>query len=499
MVLCLWLVALSAPAADWPMWGGTPARNMVSGEKNLPTALAPGKYKEDTEELDPATQKNIKWIAKVGSQCYGNPTVAKGRVFVGTNNEVPRDPKYKGDMSVVMCFDESTGQLLWQQVVPKLGSGKVSDWEFLGICSSPHVEGDRVYVLSSRCEVLCLDVRGMANGNDGPFTNEVEYVGGIEQGPLDGDILWRFDMREELGVFPHNITSSSVLIVGDRIYVTTSNGQDWSHKYIPSPRAPTLVCLDKNTGKLLGEEVAGISFRLFHCTWSSPAFGVFGGKDTVVFGAGDGFTYGFDPVPVPDQHEEGFANLPERWRVDCVPHEQRFRPDGRPWKYPDPRGPSEIIATPVVYKGRIYVSLGQDPEHGEGVGALTCMDPTRDNKIVWQSTKIGRAISTVAIQDDLLYVADYGGRIYCLDALTGKEYWTHETHTHIWASPLVADGKVYLGGEDGSFWIFATGKEKKLLSTQTFEGQVYSSAVAANGVLYVATMTHLYALEVSKP
>jgi outer membrane protein assembly factor BamB len=284
-------------------------------------------------------------------------------------------------------------------------------------------------------------------------------------------------------------------LVGDRLYVTTSNGQDWSHKFIPSPRAPTLICLDKHTGRLLGEEVAGISFRLFHCTWSSPAFGIFGGRPTVVFGAGDGFTYGFDPDPVPDPQEEGFANLTELWRVDCVPHEQRFRPDGRPWKYPDPRGPSEIIATPVVYRGRIYVAIGQDPEHGEGVGALTCIDPTRDNKIVWQYTKIGRSISTVAIHDDLLFTADYGGRVYCLDAQSGREYWTHETHTHIWASPLVADGKVYIGGEDGSFYVFAASREKQILSQQTFEGQVYSSAVAANGTLYVATMTHLYALK----
>ena len=75
----------------------------------------------------------------------------------------------------------------------------------------------------------------MENGNDGEFQDEAKYFAGpnkapVEVGKSDGDIIWRYDMREELGVFPHNITSSSVLIVGDRLYANTSNGQDWSHR-----------------------------------------------------------------------------------------------------------------------------------------------------------------------------------------------------------------------------------------------------------------------------
>src|SRR5215510_7463350 len=119
------------------MWGGTPDRNMVSSMKGLPG------------EWDIKTKKNVKWVAKLGSQAYGNPVVAGGKVFVGTNNESPRNPREKGDRGILMCFDEKTGNLLWQLVVPKLGTGKVSDWEFLGICSSPAVEGDRVYLCTN--------------------------------------------------------------------------------------------------------------------------------------------------------------------------------------------------------------------------------------------------------------------------------------------------------------------------------------------------------------
>ncbi len=491
-----------AHSEDFPMWGRTPERNMVSPEKKLPSSFDPGKPKSDSEEIDMATTKNIKWVAKLGSQAYGNPVVAGGKIFVGTNNESPRDPKCQGDYGILMCFEEKTGKFLWQLVVPKLGAGKVSDWEFLGICSSPLVEGDRLYLVTNRCEVLCLDTNGMADGNDGPFKNEAQYSAGAgkpsnEIGPMGADIIWQFDMRDELGVFPHNITSSSVLSVGDRLYITTSNGQDWSHLNIPSPFAPALVCLDKKTGKLLGEEASGISQRLFHCNWSSPAYGQVNDKGMVIFGAGDGFCYAFEPVPVKGKDENNV--LKEIWHFDCNPPDHKIDKNGKPYKYPHPNGPNEIIASPVFYKNRVYVAIGQDPEHGDGVGNLSCIDATKTGDItktgkLWSYDKMRRSISTASISDGLVFVGDYAGTVHCLDAETGKVYWVHEMGAHIWGSTLVADGKVYVGAEDGSVAIFAVNKEKKILSQIHFSGPVYSTPIAANGILYINTPTHLYAI-----
>ena len=88
-------VFLNLSAADWPMWGGDPSRNMVSQEKGLPSVFDAGKFKAGSEEIDLATTKNVKWVVKLGTQTYGNPTVSGGRVFLGTNNEVPRDSKHK--------------------------------------------------------------------------------------------------------------------------------------------------------------------------------------------------------------------------------------------------------------------------------------------------------------------------------------------------------------------------------------------------------------------
>src|SRR6201991_62954 len=173
-------VSASDPGSgDWPMWGGTPDRNMVSNMKGILTSW------------DVAAKKNVKWVAGLGSQSYGNPVVAGGMVFVGTNNELARDPKQPGDRGVLMAFRESDGEFLWQQTHPKLESGRANDWPFQGVASSPLVEGERLYYVSNRGVVHCLDIQGFRdNENDGPFKDEKLT------GQTDADIVWSFDMIE---------------------------------------------------------------------------------------------------------------------------------------------------------------------------------------------------------------------------------------------------------------------------------------------------------------
>lgn len=526
-------------AADWPQWGRDSSKNMISTEKNIPATFDPGKRIKGTDLIDIKTTKNVKWVAKMGSQTYGNPTVANGRVYVGTNFDGTKDARFKGDHCLLKCLDEKTGKLIWQLVVPKLGSGKVGDWELLGICSSAAVDGDRVYIVSNRCEVLCLDANGLKNGNQG-FKKEGEYMAGLggAKPPVkvdpskDADIIWRYDMRAELGVFPHNITSSSILVTDDKVWVVTSNGVEYSHKSIPNPKAPALIALGKkgaNEGKLVAEEIEGISTRILHGSWSSPTYGKVKGKGLIFFGGPDGYCYAFDEKPVKD--EEGYPVLKMVWKYDGNLKKYRYKTDKKtdkflldkngkmiPRKYVKPDAHSEFIATPVFYKNRIYIPIGQDPEHGDGVGRLVCIDATKTGEIsselvdaaetkvtknpkdatIWEYNKINRAISTVSIADGLLYVADFSGYVYCLDAETGKLYWRHDSLSHIWGSTLVVDGKVFIGNADGDVTILAAGKEKKVLATINVDDPVYSSAVAANGVLYIGTQTQLYAISASK-
>ena len=380
--------------------------------------------------------------------------------------------------------------------MPKLGTGKVSDWEFLGICSSPTVEGDRVYLVTNRCEVMCLDVNGMADGNDGPFTDEGQYMAGPDKPALevtatDADIIWTLNMTDECGVFPHNITSSSVLVAGDKLWVSTSNGVDYGHVETPAPNAPCLIQVDKHTGELLGEEQLGLSQRIFHGNWTSPAYAKTDEAEMCVFGGPDGVLYAFDPTPV---EEDGWMVLKERWRVDANPPTYREK-DGKKLKYATREGPSEIMGTAVVVGNYAYAAIGQDPEHGEGIGNIICVD-VRTGKTVWSNDDIHRSMSTPSIVDGLLYCADYSGFVHCFDARTGEKVWVHDTMGHIWGSTLVADGKVYIGNEDGYLTIIPAGREysKDAVIEIDMTSPIYSSPIAANGTLYIASHTHLFAI-----
>jgi outer membrane protein assembly factor BamB len=487
------LPGASVRAADWPMFGRDASRNSTTTAE---TGLI--------VEADVAMSRNVRWVAQLGSASYGNVTVAGGRVFLGTNNANPRDPKYAGDRSILLCLDEKTGKFLWQLAVPKLRAGKESDYDEVGFCSSPTIDGDRVYAVTSRCEVICLTTGGLSGDNTGPFLDEAKYTAGpdqppITQGPTDADIVWRYDMREQLGVFPHNMTSSSVLVVGDKLFVTTSNGVYGSTKHLPAPDAPALICLDKKTGKLLARERSGISARTYYCNWSSPASGIVNGKPMVIFGGGDGFCYGFDPEPGTAIAEDGAATIPELWRCNCNPPDRQLK-DGKPVQYGQPGGPCEVLATPGILDGRVYATIGQEPESGEGTGCVSCIDATKSGDIsatgvLWRNEKVGKTLSSCTLSDGLIYLPDYAGLIHCLDAKTGAERWSHDGEAHIWGSALVADGKVYVGNESGTLTILAAGKEKKVLGTIECGDAIDSTPIAANHTVFVGTLTHLYALE----
>jgi outer membrane protein assembly factor BamB len=455
------LSASDPGTGDWPMWGGTPDRNMVSAMKGLPS------------EWDVKTKKNIKWVANLGSQSYGNPVVAGGMVFVGTNNELVRDPKQPGDRGVLMAFRESDGEFLWQQTHVKLESGRANDWPFQGVASSPLVEGERLYYVSNRGVVHCLDIQGFRdNENDGPFKDEKLT------GQSDADVIWSFDMMEQVGSYPHNMSNSSPVVWGDLIYVSTSNGQDESHVNIPSPRAPAIIALNKNTGELVWEDNS-VEDRILHGQWSTPTVGRIGGVLQAISAQGDGWVRGYEA-------ETG----KKLWEFDTNPKDAVW-----------PRTRNELIGTPVIYEDRVYIANGQDPEHGEGTGHFYAIDPTKRGDItksglVWHFDKIRRSISTAAIVDGLVYIPDFSGYFHCLDAKTGQLYWTHDMLAAIWASPLVADGKIYLGDEDGDVVVMAQGKEAKVLTEINMGSAVYATAVPAHGMLFLNNRSQLFAISV---
>jgi outer membrane protein assembly factor BamB len=457
---------------EWPMWGGTPDRNMVSTMKGLPI------------EWDLKTGKNVKWVANVGSQTYGNPVVAEGVVLVGTNNEAVWDKEITGDKGILIAFRESDGEFLWQAVHDKLPAGRAVDWPFQGVCSSPLVENGVVYYVSNRGEVMAVDIQGFRSGNTGPYKDEKL------QRETDVDIIWKYDMMEELGVMQHNMANSSPVIHGDLVYVSTSNGQDESHVNVPSPKAPAIIALNKKTGELVWEDNP-VGENILHGQWSSPAVGRIGDLVQVVIGQGDGWVRGYN------------AQTGERlWWFDSNPKDSVW-----------PKTRNELISTPIIVDGIVYIANGQDPEHGEGIGHLYAIDGTKRGDIspttvkdgkeeknpnsgaIWHYTDIRRSISTGALHDGILYYPDFSGFVHAVDAKTGKQLWKHDMFAAIWGSPMVIDNKVYIGDEDGDITVLQAGRELKELAENNMLSSVYSTGVPANGTLFFVNRNQLVALK----
>ena len=460
LISSLALAASVSLSADWPMWGGTPSRNMVSPLKGLPTTW------------DVKSGKNIKWVADLGSQSYGNPTVAGGVVIIGTNNEAMRDPKQPGDRGVVMAFREATGEFLWQATFEKLSSGRANDWPYQGIASSALIIDGVAYFTSNRGQIVAADLDGFQDGtNDGPYKDE-KFTG-----KNDVDILWMFDMMEEVGSFPHNLSNSSPTYYQNLIFVNTSNGQDESHVNIPSPKAPSIIAIDRTTGKLVWEDNS-VDDRILHGQWSTPS----GRRDRRRRAGRARAGRRLGPRLRGADREEAVGVRHQSQGLG-VAEESR----------------NEVISTPVIYNNVVYISNGQDPEHGEGVGHAYAIDATKRGDItesgrIWHFDKIRRSISTAAIKDDMIFLADFSGFVHCLDLKTGKPYWTHDMFAAIWGSPMLIDDKVYLGDEDGDITVLAASKELKVISEQNMGSSVYATVVPANGTLFVMNRNQLYAI-----
>ena len=462
----LLILPSSISAQEASMFGNTPSRNMVSGETGL------------VSEWDASTGSNVLWSQPVGSQAYGGPTVANGRVYIGTNNEGRRDPAIEGDKGVVMAFDSTSGDFLWQMVHPKLSSGRVNDWPLQGVCSTAFMEGDRIYYVSNEAHIVCLDAKGFEDGeNNGPFVDE-EYTD-----ENSGDIIWSYDMIGELDVFPHNLATGSPLIVGDILYTVTSNGVDEGHVNIPSPFSPDFIALDKNTGELLWESNP-VGENVLHGAWTNPAYGVINGQAQVVFPGGDGIIYSLNA-----------ENGELIWQFDCNPEDSEWILGGRGTR-------NNILSTPVIYNDRVYIGVGQDPEHGAAPGHFFAIDATGSGDItnthaVWHrgGEDFYRTMSTAAISDGVLYISSLSGFLHALDPETGEEFWTYDTFAAVWGSPFVADGKVFLGDEDGDVVILRAGKEMEVLGEYNLGAAVYCTPVAKDGVLYVLTRNRIWALQ----
>ena len=165
-------------------------------------------------------------------------------------------------------------------------------------------------------------------------------------------------MIEEVGAFPHNLANCSPVSDGNLLFCSTGNGQDESHVNVPSPKAPSIIALDIESGKLKWEDNS-VGENVLHGQWSTPAVGDIGGVRQVVHAQGDGWVRGY----------EATAGK-KLWEFDTNPKDSVW-----------PKTRNEVISTPVIFENVVYISNGQDPEHGEGVGHAYAIDGTKRGDI----------------------------------------------------------------------------------------------------------------------
>jgi outer membrane protein assembly factor BamB/HEAT repeat protein len=430
-------------------------------------------------DWDTTNGRNIVWSVELGNETFGRPVVAGDAVYVGTDNSRHMNPAYQDDCGVLMAFRATDGKFLWQDVAPRVERG-LREFLLPSTTSAPYVEGNRLYYVTAECQLRCLDTQAFRDGeNNGPYREE------LFKDETSADIIWELDMCR-LGVFPHEATNSEVLAVGNLLMISTSNGQNEGHTRVPSPRAPSLIAVDKQSGEVVWRAI-GAGEQVLHGQWSSPTAANVNGRMQVLFGGGDGWLRAYDA-----------ASGHEVWRFDGNPKDARWLPRPRVFSR------SSIIASPVFADGRVFVAMGMDPLHGNGPSLIHAINPNgqgdvTESRLLWTSREVGRVVGTPIAKDGLLYVGDLGGTVHCLDSATGAEVWKHETNDAIWGCFLLAGDRLYVGNVAGYMTVLRAGRRKGVLAEIEMDAPLYSRPALIGDSLYLATANRLYLIATKPP
>ena len=500
-------LAPAARAADWPQWGGGPTRNPVSPETGLPLDFQFPRTGDKGKVVQPA--RGITWTARVGDRMVVPPVVADGLVWVCASAAAPADetiPDKEWDGGVIACLRESDGKLHWTHRTPRRAGGGPVDFSRSALGSAPLVEGDRLWYVNNRNEVVCLDVGPLKRGAGAPRE------------------VWTLDTVKTLKVFPYLPVmqfgfAASVAGYKDRLYVVTHNGVDETHVNVPAPEAPSLICLDKATGRVVWTDNSP-GKTIIEYQISSPLVAEVNGRPQVIVGQGDGWLRAFDA-----------ATGKLVWKCD-------LNAKDAVWELAGSGDRNYVVATPILYENRVYVATGLQVEAGVGPGRLTCIDPTRtgdvslelddgpwqgkpnpNSAVVWHTPKtvpadaprievgkkkrdllrsrdfyFGRSIAGCMARDGLVYAADVQSFLYCFDARTGKLYWADDLRAGVRGQLLWADGKLLVTTENGDLFAYAHGKQNRRLMNVEADAWFIAGPVFANGTLYLTTETTVHAV-----
>jgi outer membrane protein assembly factor BamB len=337
-----------------------------------------------------------------------------------------------GDVLEFWCLDKSKGEVLWKK---QLGAGNVKMRKQNMSSPSPVTDGRSVYVMTGT---------GILKGFD-----------------FSGKELWTREIQKDYGNFGLNWGyASSPLLFEDSLYVQVLHGMKTDD--------PSYVMrIDKKTGKTLWKiDRPTNAIRESPDSYTTPALLRYGKSTEIVITGGDCVT-GHDP-------ETG----QELWRANGL--------------NPDKNEFYRIVASPIIFNEIIYAPTRVKPLlalKAGGRGDVT------SSHLLW-STVNGPDVPTPVTDGKYFYIVNDRGIMWCLDAKTGAEvYGQQRIKTGAYsASPVLADGKVYVTNEDGLTTVVAAGPKFEVLAENPLNDYVLSSPAISDGRIYIRTTGHLYAI-----
>lgn len=438
------------------------------------------------------TSTRIRWRAKVGNRT-GPMTISGDRIVVGTNlsglgESVSIEERSGG---AVLCIDSHDGQLVWQARHTRLDLAG-SDRMFQGVRSKAAIDGDRVYYVSNRGELVCVDLNGFRDGeNDGPYSSEARTE------IADADIVWKLDMVTQLNVAKMdgegdgNPTSSPV-VYGDAVFAVTGNGcafligNQQGDGFVPRPDASSFIAADKRTGKVLWSKAVPSEDLVY--SWSSPVKAEYNGLVRIVFPGGDGRLYAIDP-----------GTLEIGWIVDCN------SPSATRWNRAARGSRNFFVATPTVVENLLYVGLNHDTEADPLDAPLYAIDMAVAERDVASAIKwtfrskgwVGTRSSVVVDRQHVYAVSEMSQTLLAIDCGNGQEAWRYtglDSPVGCFGSPAIHNDLLYVPSLS-HIDVFQLSNARQPIRRYAFGTQLNGTPQFVGDVMYVTTDASLLAID----
>ncbi len=386
-----------------------------------------------------------KWDAATGENVVWHapvggrttPIVQKGHVYF-----INKVGDGASQQERVMALDEKTGKIAWEYKFNVWLTDIVADrLGWTNMVGDP--ETDTVFAHGTQGLLMCFN--------------------------HDGKIVWQHSLGEEFGrISGYGGRIASPIIDGDLLIISMLNAS-WGYEGSGRTR---LVAFDKKTGKVAWWASTG--FPPKDTYYSTPVVAVIKGERLVITGGGDGGVHAF-----------------------------RVRTGEKVWSYIF--GSAAVNCSPVVFGDLVYIGQGENNLEGGLQGKVVCLDAAQvangKPKLVWEKDGIKAKFASPIFSEGRLYICNDAGTLYCLDGQDGKQHWRIRYGKNSKGSPVLADGKIYIGEEDGVFQILEPGaKACKKLHAEEFSGQVINGSPAvANGRVFFMTTEQMFCIGLKEP